>query len=289
SGVAQMDSAFPVLQPYRALISVVCIAFIMIINLRGVKESGKIFAVPTYFFIVMMYATLGVAFFRYFTGTLGHLMDPPPIEHQGELRAMTLFLILHSFANGTTAITGVEAISNGITAFKEPRSHNAGITLVWMASILGSVFLAISYLAGPIGAVGSEQETVISQLARTAYGSRGSLHLATLAATTLILVMAANTAFADSPRLAALHAGDGFLPRQLTYRGSRLVFSRGIVALAFVASLLVVVFKANVTNLIPLYAIGVFLSFTVSQIGMTKRWGQCGHLPPGREVQEPGS
>ena len=289
SGVAQMDSAFPILQPYRALISVVCIVFIMIVNLRGVKESGKIFAVPTYFFIVMMYSTVGVALFRYFTGTLGHVRDPPPMENLGELRAVTLFLILHAFANGTTAITGVEAISNGITAFKEPRSHNAGITLVWMAVILGSLFLAISYLAGPIGAIGSEQETVISQLARTAYGSRGILYLLTLGATTLILVMAANTAFADFPRLAALHAGDGFLPRQLTYRGSRLVFSRGIVALGVVASLLVVAFRANVTNLIPLYAIGVFLSFTASQIGMTKRWWKSGRLPPGQEVREPGS
>ena len=289
SGVAQIDSAFPALQRYRALISVVCIAFIMVINLRGVKESGKVFAVPTYFFIVMMYGTLVLAFFRYFTGTLGHVVGPPPIEHQGELTALSLFLILHAFANGTTAITGVEAISNGITAFKEPRSRNAGITLILMACILGSIFLAISYLAGPIGAIGSEQETVISQLVRTTYGSRGIFYLLTLSATTLILVMAANTAFADFPRLAALHAGDGFLPRQLTYRGSRLVFSRGILALAVVASLLVVVFNANVTNLIPLYAIGVFLSFTASQVGMTKRWWKSGHLAPGVEVHEPGS
>jgi hypothetical protein len=144
-------------------------------------------------------------------------------------------------------------------------------------------------LAGPIGAVASERETVISQLARTAFAGRGALYLTTIAATTLILVMAANTAFADFPRLSALHAADGFLPRQLTYRGSRLVLSRGIAALAAVSSVLIVLFKANVTALIPLYAIGVFLSFTVSQAGMTRRWWKAGRLAPGAEVQERGS
>ncbi len=197
--------------------------------------------------------------------------------------------MLHAFSSGTTALTGVEAISNGITAFREPRSRNAGVTLIWMSIILGTLFLGITYLAGRIGAVPSEQETVISQLARTAFGGRGGLYLATIAATTLILVMAANTAYADFPRLAALQAGDGFLPRQLTYRGSRLVFSRGIAVLAVMASLLIVVFQASVTNLIPLYAIGVFLSFTLSQAGMTRRWWKSGHLAPGQELKERGS
>ena len=197
------------------------------------------------------------------------------------LQASRLFLILHAFSSGTTALTGVEAISNGITAFKEPRSRNAGITLIWMSAILGTLFLGITFLAGQIGAVPSEHETVISQLARTAFDGRGVLYLATIGATTVILVMAANTSFADFPRLSALHGGDGFLPRQLTYRGSRLVFSRGIVALALIASLLIIVFQASVTGLIPLYAIGVFLSFTLSQAGMARRWWKIGHLAAG--------
>ncbi len=205
------------------------------------------------------------------------------------MESVTLFLILHAFSTGTSALTGVEAISNGITAFKEPRSHNAGITLIWMSAILGTLFLGITFLAGKIGANPSEAETVISQLARTAYEGRGLLYLATIAGTTLILIMAANTAFADFPRLSALLAGDGFLPRQLTYRGSRLVYSRGIVALAVIASLLIVLFSASVTALIPLYAIGVFLSFTLSQAGMARRWWKVGRLAPGQEAQERGS
>ncbi len=180
---------------------------------------------------------------------------------------VTPFLLLHAFSSGTAALTGIEAISNGITAFKEPRSKNAGITLIWMSAILASLFLGISFLAGQIGAVPSEGETVISQLARTVYGGQGLLYLAIIAGTAVILIMAANTAFADFPRLGALHAGDGFLPRQLTFRGSRLVYSRGIIALAVLASLLIILFQASVTRLIPLYAIGVFLSFTLSQIG----------------------
>jgi amino acid transporter len=286
SGVAQLVSAFPRLFALRVGISATLVVLITILNLRGVKESGKFVAIPSYFFIVIMYLTVGVALFRYATGTLGPVTDPPPLERLGEAQAVTLFLLLHAFANGTTALTGVEAISNGVTAFKEPRSHNAGVTLMWMAVILGSLFLGISFLAGPIHAIPSEAETVISQIARTAYGGRGLLYLATIGATTLILVMAANTAYAGFPRLSALQAADGFLPRQLTYRGSRLVFSRGIVVLAGAACLLIIVFKASVTGLIPLYAIGVFLSFTLSQAGMTRRWWKAGRLPPATEVVE---
>ena len=289
SGVAQLASAYPALFRFRVPLSVVLVLFIMVINLRGVKESGRIFAVPTYFFILTMFIMLGTAFFRHFTGTLGHVVSPPPIDIHPEQRAVTWFLLAHAFANGTTAVTGVEAISNGIQAFKEPRSHNAGITLIWMASILGTMFLAMSYLAVPIGAVPSEAETVVSQLARTAYGSRGLLYLVTIGGTTLILVMAANTAYADFPRLSAIQAADGYLPRQLTYRGSRLVYSRGIILLAVVACVLIAIFNASVSQLIPLYCIGVFLSFTLSQAGMTRRWWKIGHLAPGSEVQEQAS
>ncbi|HQX02094.1 MAG TPA: APC family permease, partial [Anaerolineales bacterium] len=289
AGVAQIVSAYPALFPYRVVIAVIAVFFIMLINLRGVKESGTAFAVPTYFFVVMMVGTVGFGVFRYFTGSLGMVIDPPHFEAKHVLSAITPFILLHAFANGTTALTGVEAISNGITAFKEPRSKNAGITLIWMSLILGTLFLALSFLTGKVQAVFSEEETVISQLARTIYGGRGALYLMLISGTTVILIMAANTAFADFPRLGALHAGDGFLPRQLTYRGSRLVYSRGIVSLAVIASILIIIFQASVTRLIPLYAIGVFLSFTLSQAGMARRWWKIGHLAEGVEVIEPGS
>ena len=289
SGVAQMVSAFPILFPYRVWLAIIAVLFIMVINLRGVKESGKAFAIPTYFFVLMMAATVGFGIFRYLTGSLGMVVDPPHFHAGHVISVITPFILLHAFANGTTALTGVEAISNGITAFKEPRSKNAGITLIWMSVILGSLFLGLSFLTGKVHAVFSEEETVISQLARTIYDGRGILYLMLITGTTVILIMAANTAFADFPRLGALHAGDGFLPRQLTYRGSRLVYSRGIVALAAISSLLIFIFQASVTRLIPLYAIGVFLSFSLSQAGMARRWWKIGHLAEGVEVVEPGS
>ena len=289
SGVAQIVSAYPDLFPYRVMIAVIAVFFIMLINLRGVKESGTTFAIPTYFFVVVMVITVGMGIFRYFTGSLGMVVDPPHFEAEQIISVITPFILLHAFANGTTALTGVEAISNGITAFKEPRSRNAGITLIWMSLILGTLFLALSFLTGQINAVFSEEETVISQLARTIYGGRGFPYFMLISGTTIILIMAANTAFADFPRLGALHAGDGFLPRQLTYRGSRLVYSRGIMSLAVIASILIVIFQASVTRLIPLYAIGVFLSFTLSQAGMARRWWKIGHLKEGVEVIEPGS
>ena len=288
SGVAQLTSAFPALYAHRVALAVLLVGFVMLMNLRGVKESGLVFALPTYFFVAMMHLTVGIGLVRSWSGTLHPLADAPPLEIE-TTRAFGLFLLLHAFSSGTTAVTGVEAISNGIPAFKQPRSHNAGITLMWMAGILGTLFLAISYLAGPIGAVPSERETVISQLARAVFDGRGILYLAAIGATTLILVMAANTAFADFPRLAALQAADGFLPRQLTYRGSRLVYSRGILLLALIASLLIVGFQASVTGLIPLYAIGVFLSFTLSQAGMARRWRKVGRLGAGEEQKERGS
>ena len=289
AGVAQIVSAYPFLFPYRVLISVIAILFITLINLRGVKESGTAFAIPTYFFIVMMFLTVGIGMVRQLSGGLGVVLDPPHIELAGPLAVITPFLLLHAFSSGTAALTGIEAISNGITAFKEPRSRNAGVTLIWMAVILSTLFLSISYLGGHIGAIPSEEETVISQLARTVFNGRGLLYLMSIGATTIILIMAANTAFADFPRLGALHASDGFLPRQLTYRGSRLVFSRGIVSLALISSLLIILFQASVTRLIPLYAIGVFLSFTLSQAGMARRWWKAGHLASGQEIVEPGS
>ena len=290
AGVAQITSAFPALYPYRVLLSLGLVAFVMIINLRGVKESGSAFAVPTYFFLAMMFLTVGVGFFRYLTGSLGMVVDPPAVEAGRTAAALSVFLVLRAFSGGTTALTGVEAISNGIPAFKEPRSRNAGITLMWMSAILGVLLLGITFLSVHIGAIPTDAgETIISQLARTAYGARGPLYLATIIATTLILIMATNTSFADFPRLSALMGSDGFLPRQLAFRGSRLVYSRGIMALALIASGLIIVFRASVNALIPLYAIGVFLSFTLSQAGMARRWWKIGHLKPGEERRERGS
>jgi amino acid transporter len=286
SGVAQITSAFPVLFPYRIEIAVGLILFMTVINLRGVKESSQAFSVPTYIFLAMAFLMLGAGAFRWVTGTLGQVSGVEVVADS--IQPLTLFLILRAFSSGCTALTGVEAISNGITAFKEPRSHNAARTLMTMSAILMTMFIGITLLARAVHAQPSESETVISQLARTVYGD-GLLYLVTLASTTIILIMAANTSFADFPRLAALHAGDGFLPRQLTFRGSRLVFSWGIVALAGVASLLVIVFQASVTALIPLYAIGVFLSFTLSQSGMVVRWHKVSKMKPGEEKEIHGS
>ena len=289
AGVAQIVSAFPDVFRWRVEIAVFFIMFIMIINLRGVKESGITFAIPTYFFVIVMYLTIFVGLFRYFSGTLGLVTNPPELTILAEPQALSLFLILKAFASGTASVTGVEAISNGITAFREPRSKNAGTTLIFMAMILGSMLIGVTFLAGKVAAIPSEHETLVSQIARTVFDGRGILYLATIVGTTVILVMAANTAFADFPRLGALTAKDGFLPRQLTYRGSRLVYSRGIAALAIIASILVVIFQANVSRLIPLYAIGVFLSFSLSQGGMAHRWWKSGHLKPNEEKIEPGS
>lgn len=288
AGVAQLVSAFPGLDENRVPIAVLLVFAIMLVNLRGVKESGVAFAIPTYFFLAMMFFTLAVGLFRQLTGTLGTVENPPHLEVEA-LGAMSLFLILHAFSNGTTALTGVEAISNGITAFREPRSRNAGVTLLWMSTVLGTLFLGITYLAVHIQAVPSEVETVVSQLGRTVFEGRSLPYLALIGATTVILIMAANTAFADFPRLSAMMAADGYLPRQFTYRGSRLVFSRGILALAVIASLLIMAFDASVTLLIPLYAIGVFLSFTLSQGGMARRWRKIGRLAEGESLRERGS
>jgi len=278
AGVAQIVSAFPDLFPFRVWLSVGLLVLIAIANLRGVKESGNIFALPTYFFLGMTALTVAVGFIRYLSGTLGVVTNPPPIETL-HLEPVTLFLLLRAFSNGTTALTGVEVIANGVKSFREPRTHNAVVTMIWMSAILGVLFLGIVYLLGVIGAVPSEFETVISQLARTIFGNRGLLYLGTITATTIILVLATNTAFAGFPALSAIIAEDGYMPRQLTFRGSRLVFSRGIMSLTAIASLLIIIFKASVTALIPLWAVGVFLSFTLSQTGMARHWWKNRHLP----------
>ncbi len=289
SGVAQIVSADERLYALRVPIAVALVAIVMLMNLRGVKESGRVFAVLSYFFIVMMYLMAFVGFGRLFFGGLGQVVDPPTDLMATAVQPLTLFLILRAFASGTTALTGVEAISNGITAFKKPASKNAGQTLIFMALILGSLLLGITFLSQHIGALPSEEETVISEIARTVFGDRGVLYLMTITSTTIMLVMAANTAFNGFPRLGAIQALDGYLPRQLAYRGSRLVYSYGIGALAAIAGGLIIFFNASVTRLIPLYAIGVFLSFTLSQVGMAHRWWKSGRLKPDVEIKERGS
>ncbi|HCR71756.1 MAG TPA: permease [Anaerolineae bacterium] len=285
SGVAQIASAFPVVYEYRVAVAVAAVFLITILNLRGLRETGATIIIPNFFFIFMMFITLGVGIFKYFTGSLGTVTNPPEMIHLHDTVAIiTPFLILHAFSSGTAALTGIEAISTGITAFKEPRSKNAAITLTWMASILLTVFLGISFLATHIQAIPSEFETVISQIARTAFGGQNIFYGAAILGTTVILMLAANTAFAGFPRLSALMAKDGFMPRQLTYRGSRLVYSRGVIALAFLSAVLIILFQASVTRLIPLYAIGVFLSFTIAQSGMAMRWWRSGKLSANTET-----
>lgn len=285
SGVDQIASMFPVLFDYKVQIALLLILLITYVNLRGVKESGAVFALPTYFFLVMMFILIGAGFWQVYHGTLAQVKAVPGALH--ETLPVTgfafVFLLLRAFSSGTTAVTGVEAISNGITAFKQPRSKNAATTLLWDATLLMFLFLGLGILGYLIHAQPSEQEVLISQVARTIYGN-GIWRLLTLLSATIILIMAANTSFADFPRLAALHAGDGFLPKQFTFRGSRLVFSWGVIILAGLASILIIIFQGSVSRLIPLYAIGVFLSFTLSQTGMVVRWRKVGLLMDNGEL-----
>jgi amino acid transporter len=273
AGTAALTSAAPGLFAWRVHISVAFIALIAWGNLRGVKESGRIFAVPTYFFVVMMAVLIGVGLWHLMSGDLQSVKTfaVPPVAE-----GLTLFVILHAFASGGAAVTGVEAISNGVPAFKAPEWRNARTTLMWMGALLGGMFIGLSVLARQVKVVPDPEEkvTVIAQVGRAVFGhSAGGDVLFTMLqiGTLLILVLAANTSFADFPRLASFHAGDRFLPRQMTMYGDRLVFSNGILVLAGFAALLVVLFQASVTRLIPLYAIGVFTSFTFSQLGMAKR------------------
>jgi amino acid transporter len=212
AGVAQIVSAVPALFGWRVWIAVGFVVLVMVMNLRGVKEAGAVFAVPTYFFLVTMFVTVGVAFYRHFLGVLGQVADPPPLILHGEAQAVTLFLLLHAFSNGTTALTGIEAMSTGITAFKEPRSRNAGITLIWMAAILTFLFVSFTFLAHRMGAVPSETETVISQLARTA--------AATCPITRPSAAPRSSSSWPPTPPSTAFRASPRCRPRTATCRAS---------------------------------------------------------------------
>jgi amino acid transporter len=285
AGTAALTSAFHALAPYRVPISVFFIALIAFGNLRGVRESGRVFAIPTYFFMLTMAFLLGIGAWKYLAGDLpdfsgvvrdGQLeLDGVGVSGIGFLLGVRLYDVLHAFASGGAAVTGVEAISNGVPAFRKPEWRNARRTLVMMGTGLGVMFLGLSALAAEMHIRPFEEgtPTVISQIGEAVFGGGAigdALYYALQAGTMLVLIMAANTGFADFPRLASFQAGDSFLPRQLTKRGHRLVYSNGILALAGAAMALVVVTGAEVTRLIPLYAIGVFTGFTLSQSGMTK-------------------
>ncbi len=267
AGVAAITSALPSLQDHKVVLGVVFVAAIALANIRGVRESGRIFAIPTYFFIVSFGVLLVGGFYRLLTGTLESVTEPPPVA----MEALTWFLVLRAFSSGCTAMTGTEAISNGIPAFRAPESRNAAITLAWMAGILATLFVGLTVLASVLHVLPSETETVVSQIARRVFGS-GLIYYLIQAATALILVLAANTSFADFPRLSSLLARDRFVPRQFATLGERLVFSNGILVLAGFAALLLVLFRGETHALIPLYAVGVFISFTLSQGGMVRYW-----------------
>jgi amino acid transporter len=278
AGIAAITSAFPALAPFRVELCLLAITLIAWANLRGVRESGTLFAIPTYGFVLIFLTLIVVGLIRLASGTL----PPAPAEAapamENGLQPLTLFLLLRAFASGCTALTGVEAISNGIPAFRKPEATNAGRTLIAMAALLAAMFLGITILARALAVVPVQDETIVSQIGRQVFGD-SPFYLLLQVATTLILVLAANTSFADFPRLSAILARDRFLPRQLTNLGDRLVFANGIVTLAILASILVVLFGGRTHRLIPLYAVGVFLSFTLSQAGMVLHWRKMGKDP----------
>jgi amino acid transporter len=280
AGVAAITSAAPSLQPHAVTLSLAFVALLTVANLRGVKESGRAFAIPTYGFVLAIYLLLVVGFGKVLLGdgltaasAHDHLRQ---VAHTGGL--FTVFLLLRAFASGCTALTGVEAVSNGIPSFREPKSRNAAATLVVMGVLATTMFAGITALAVlahvrmPEGVV---ERTALSQLGLAAFGETAPFFFLQ-AFTAAILVLAANTAFNGFPVLASLLGRDGYLPHQLAHRGDRLVFSNGILLLAVVASLLIVAFDAEVTRLIQLYILGVFLAFTLSQAGMVRHWARLG-------------
>lgn len=274
AGVEALVAAYPALHPWSVHICLFFIVLLTIGNLRGVRESGMLFALPTYLFIVSMLALIGIGLFRY----VNHIPSlAPPRPPLVATHSLTLFLMLRAFASGCAAMTGVEAVSNGVQAFRPPESRNASTTLVWMAGILAVMFLGVSYLSRVYGIYpnphhhGNDPETVVSMITAAVVGKGWFFYLIQYS-TMMILVLAANTSFAGFPRLGSMIAQERFLPRQLANIGDRLVYSNGIVLLAVLASALIVIFHGVTHYLIPLYAIGVFLSFTLSQAGMVRHW-----------------
>jgi amino acid transporter len=273
SGIAAITSAFPALFSHRVLLCLIAIVFIMVINLRGVRESGKVFSFPVYLFIACMYAVVLYGLYKYFLAP-GSLPAPeaPTVAHAAGLSdVVPVFLLLKAFASGCATLTGIEAVSNGVRAFKAPESRNAGITLMWMAIILGTLSASLTFVAYHLRLTPNDQETLLSQASRILF-TKGTFYYVIQFSTALILVLAANTSFQDFPRLSSIMASDRYLPRQMSNLGDRLVFTNGIFALGLIASFLVIVFSGDTHRLIPLYAVGVFLAFTLSQTGMVRHW-----------------
>ena len=273
AGVAALTSIFPDLFDYRVAVGVGFVVLLTLGNLRGIRESGTIFSAPTYVYLVAIYGLLAYGLFRVATGTLPAYQPPADwvrAEQGGE--ALGLFLILRAFSAGSVALTGTEAVSNGVPAFKPPESRNARVVLILMGASFGSIFLGMSFLAGQLGIVPdpTEEQTVISQLTSLLVGAGSPFHYLVQISTALLLVLAANTAFSDFPRLASILARDRFAPRIFQFRGDRLAFTGGITMLAVIAGILIVAFQGSVTNLIPLYTVGVFVAFTLSQSGMVR-------------------
>jgi amino acid transporter len=269
AGVAALTSAFPVLYPYRIVLGVLFVSGVSLANLRGVRESGRFFVVWTYLFIGGYLALLVTGLIRYLVwGSLAELPASPPAE---SLSGVGIFLLLRAFASGAVALTGIEAVADGVTAFKPPEVRNARAVLAWLGGIMITLFVGVTWLAAVNGIVPREEETVVSQLAWQVFGG-GAFYFFIQAISMIILVLAANTAFADFPRLAFFMARDGYLPRQFGTRGDRLVFSNGVIILGLAAALLIVIFGGSTHALIPLYAVGVFTSFTLSQASMVRRW-----------------
>lgn len=272
AGVAAITSAIPPLLPWRVFISVAVILFVAWGNLRGVRESGKLFALPTYLFIFSLFALIAWGFLRIFLG--GGFAASDPVAKVAEETALpiTLFLILRAFSSGCAALTGIEATSNGVQAFQAPQAKNAANTMAAMSVILAAIFIGLSFLASHLQIIPKSEETVLSQIARVIFGGSNIPYFMVQSATALILLLAANTSFADLPRVAALLAQDRYFPKQFRHVGSRLVYANGILALAVASILLIVLLDANTHSIIPLYAIGVFIGFTLSQLGMVRHW-----------------
>jgi amino acid transporter len=270
AGVAAITSAFPAWHVNRVELTLGFVVILMLGNLRGIRESGRIFAAPTYFFVATILALIAVGTWRVLAGTVLPVEAVAPVASAHE--NLTIFLLLTAFANGCTAMTGVEAVSNGVPAFRPPEAKNAAATMLTMVVLSITMFLGITLLAHSFHILPSEQETVVSQLARGVFGDRGLAYYAVQGGTMLILVLAANTAYADFPRLASILARDRYVPRQFMNQGDRLAFSNGIVGLSVLAGILLVVFGGDTHQLIPLYMIGVFVSFTLSQAGMVVHW-----------------
>jgi amino acid transporter len=274
AGVLALTSIFPELYDYRVEIGVTLVAILALVNLRGIRESGLFFSAPTYVYLVAIFGLLAFGLFRYATGTMPDYVAPASWLTGEIAEPLGLLLILRAFASGSVALTGTEAVADGVQAFKPPEARNAKIVLVLMATCFATIFLGMSFLAGQLGVVPdpTEQVTVISQITSTLVGAGTPFHLLVQISTAVLLILAANTSFADFPRLSNFLARDGFLPRIFQFRGERLAFNSGIIVLAAVAIVLIIAFGGSVAALIPLYTVGVFIAFTLSQSGMVRRW-----------------